>query len=127
MKYALLLAALLGAGYYAYSHRNVPQTLERPFGSYALTELAEKPMPAAVMLDGMKFYALDVVCKEDSFHRFSGMNQAQCEGYVNASHDACKRVQLPRIPALYHREQEIDQYSGQYLNCVLPPRGQGSR
>ena len=122
MKYLLMLV-LLGAGYYFYTQRTIPQTLERPFGNYEMSELATRPMPKVVMLDGMKFYALDAVCKEANFQSFSRKTQAECESFVNASHAACKATALPAIPDLIHEEADIDRYSKSYLNCVLPTRG----
>ncbi|HEX4910786.1 MAG TPA: hypothetical protein VFV64_08490 [Permianibacter sp.] len=114
----LLLALVIGFFYYLYQKGEQPSET-RPFAPYRLDELASKPLPKQVFLDGVRLYAVGL-CKDNKFLRIIKHEQAACLQHVEQQHSRCLALIAEQTPETFAERAPLQTLSEQYVGCVTP-------
>lgn len=114
----LLLALVVALFYYLYQKGEQPSET-RPFAPYRLEELAHKPLPKQVFLDGVRLYAVGL-CKDKKFLRIIKHEQAACLQHVEQQHSRCLAAVSQEVPDQLSDHATLQRLSEQYVGCVTP-------
>lgn len=118
MKRLVFLVLAAAIGYLIYTLNQKP-SVAHPFAPYQLDELASKPLPKSVFLDGVHFYAEDL-CKDSQFLEIVKVDKDTCLTHVSAHRGTCLATIAAVLPVSLGSKDQVSKYSEQYLQCVTP-------
>lgn len=118
MKRLVFLALAAAIGYLIYTLNQKPSAAH-PFAPYRLDELASKPLPKPVFLDGVHFYAEDI-CKDKQFLAIIKTTADACLQQVHDQHASCLATLAKLAPDEIRNTEQLGEYSQQYVSCVTP-------
>ncbi|NQD37139.1 hypothetical protein HPT27_08885 [Permianibacter sp. IMCC34836] len=118
LKRLVFLALAAAIGYLIYALNQQPSAAH-PFAPYKLDELASRPLPKQVFLDGVHFYAEDL-CKDKPFLAIIKTTADACLQHVHDQHSRCLATVATLTPEEIRDSEELGEYSQQYVGCVTP-------
>lgn len=113
----LLALAVTVTGFWWLYQQGQKPSEARPFAPYQLAALAETPLPRAVFLNGLRFFA-SAFCKDKQYRKLLATDEAGCLATVERQHNGCLNAVQSTVPATLNQLDEVNRLSARYIECA---------